>query len=397
MEKISSDASAWKEIDWMKLTKLNVERVRDLMKKEGVDALFVHHSDNFQYVTVYLNPTHYHSFSSPFRQGAIVLARNDQPIMLAGAADFFDAKNFCWINDVRSMPARFELWPRIIKQVLQEYDLKQGVVALDSHSPYTLVDTIRQEIKKGFSFVNGGPILAKARSVKNSEEIKVIRRAAGLATAMVVAARAAVKEGIREIDVAIVAEQMLMKLEPLAHTSFKTTVMSGDRAAYLDRIPSNKVIGRGEIVNIDAGCYYMGYLSEFSRHVMVGNPTKEQKKLYRTGFEAEQEAIKAIKPGVKTSRIDRIARDIIAKAGYRKYQHPHYTGHGHGLSGHDLPIVGDPGQTTEYIFESGMVVAIEPGVFKPGVGGVREEDVVLVTETGHEILSKVEYEDRLLD
>lgn len=397
MEQISSDASAWKEIDWMKLTKLNIERVRSLMKKDGVDALFVHHSDNFQYVTGYLNPTHYHSFSSPFRQGAMVLAKEDEPVMLAGAADYFDVKNFWWIKNVRSMPARFDLWPKIVKKVLQDYDIKRGKLAIDPHSPYTLVDRIRQELKEGFSFVSGRPILTKARSVKNNEEIKVIRRAAGLATAMVVAAKTAIREGVREIDVAMEAERMLMKLEPLAHTSFKTSVMSGDRAAYLDRIPSNKIIGRGEIVNIDAGCYYLGYLSEFSRHVMVGDPTREQKRLYRAGFEAEQQAVKAIKPGVKTSKIDRIARDVIAKAGYRKYQHPHYTGHGHGLSGHDLPIIGDPGQVEEYLFEAGMVVAIEPGIFKPGVGGVREEDVVLVTETGHEILSRVEYEDKLLD
>jgi Xaa-Pro aminopeptidase/Xaa-Pro dipeptidase len=397
MDKISSEASAWKEIDWMKLTKLNIERVRSLMKKEGVDAIFAHHSDNFQYVTGYLNPTHFHSKSSPLRQGSIVLAKENEPVMLAGAADYFDAKNFWWIKDVRSMPARFNLWPKIIKETLKDYGLKQGKIAVDSHSPFTLVDGVREQLGKEFIVISAGSILATARSVKNSEEIKVIRRSAGLATAMVVAARAATKEGVREIDVAIEAERRLMELEPLAHTAFKTVVMSGDRAAYLDRIPSNKIIGRGEIVNIDAGCYYLGYLSEFSRHVMVGKPTGEQKKLYRAGFEAEQQAIKAIKPGVKTSEIDRIAREVIEKAGFKEFQHPHYTGHGHGLSGHDLPIIGDPGQVEEYLFEPGMVVAIEPGIFKPGVGGVREEDVVLVTETGHEILSRVEYEDKLLD
>lgn len=399
MEKISPEMAAWKEIDWMKLTKLNLQRVQRLMKAEGVDALFAHLCDNFQYVTGYMNPNLYNSlFYTEHRQCAIVLAEEEQPIMLAGAADFLDAKNFWWIEDVRSMPARFETWPNIIKQALFDHGVRKGKIALDPYSLYALVDGIREELGKDFIFVNAGSILATARAVKNSEEIKLIRRAAGLASAMVVAARNAVREGVREIDVAMEAERVLMSLEPLAaHPCFKTTVMSGDRAAYLDRISSKKVIGNGEIVNIDAGCFYMGYVSEFSRHVMVGKPTEEQKRMFQAGFRAEQEAVKAIKPGAKSSEIDRIARSIIDEAGFGKYQHLHYTGHGHGLSGHDLPTIGDPGQTEDYIMEAGMVVAIEPGIFKPGVGGVRVEDVVLVTEAGHEILSKVEEEHKLLD
>ncbi len=396
MNEISPDISTWKDIDWMKLTKLNIERVRRLMQVEGTEALFVHDASNFQYLTGYMNPAHFHSKGTPLRQGAIMLAGEDQPIMLAGAADFFDAKNFWWIEDVRSMPARLEKWPLIIKDVLHDHGLKQGKIAVDPHSPYTLVDDLKQKLGGSFVFANAKSILDTARSVKNVEEIKVIRRAAALATAMVVAAKDAIKEGVREITVAKEAEYTLAKLEPLALPAYQTVVMSGDRAAYLDRIPSNKIIRRSEIVNVDAGCYYMGYLSEFSRHKMVGKPREEQKKLYRAAFEAEQQAIKAIKPRVKGSEIDRIARDVIEKAGYREYQHPHYTGHGHGLGPHDRPIIGDPGQAEDCILEAGMVVAIEPGIFKPGVGGVRVEDVVLVTETGHEILSNVEYEYKLL-
>jgi len=398
MEMISSEVSAWKDIDWKKLTELNIKRLRPLMKAEGVDALFVHRSDNFQYLTGYMNPTHFNSlFYTAFRQGAVLLAEEDQAIMLAGGADFWDAKNFWWIDDVRPMPSKYEVWPRILKEVLNDHGLKKGRVGLDPHSEYILIDRIRKELGSNYEFVSAQTILEKARAIKSSEEIKVIRRAASLAEAMVITAKNNIGEGVREINVAIEVEHTLSRLEPLAYPAYKPVIVSGDRAAYLDRIPSNKIIKRGEIVMIDAGCRYMGYYSEFSRHVMVGNPTPEQKKLYRAAFEAEQEAIKAIKPGVKVSEVDRIARKVIEQAGYKEFQHPHYTGHGHGLSVHDLPIAGDPGQKDDYPFEPGMVVAIEPGIFKPGVGGVREEDVVLVTETSHEILTRVGYEDKLLD
>jgi Xaa-Pro aminopeptidase len=394
----SSKVSAWKDIDWRKLTDMNIKRLKPLMKAEGVDALFVHRSDNFQYLTGYMNPTHYNAlFYTAYRQCALLLAEEDQSIMLAGAADFWDAKNFWWIDDVRPMPAKYEVWPKILKEALVDHGLTKGKIGLDPHSEYVLIDRLREELGSSYNFVNAQTILEKARAIKNSEEIKVIRRATSLAEAMVVTAKNNIREGVREIDVAIEVERTLSKIEPLAYPAYKPMISSGDRGAYLDRIPSNKIMEYGEIVMIDAGCRYMGYYSEFSRHVMLGKPTAEQKRMYRAAFEAEQEAIKVIKPGVKVSEVDRIARKVIEQAGYKEFQHPHYTGHGHGLSVHDLPIAGDPGQKDDYPFEPGMVVAIEPGIFKPGVGGVREEDVVLVTEASHEILSKVGYEDKLLD
>lgn len=397
MSEISSEMSAWKEINWRELTELNINRLKTLMEKEGVDALFAHRIDNFQYLTGYMNPTHYNLMFYTLRQGAILFAEEEQPIMLAGAADIFDAKNFWWIKDVRPMPWGLDTWPEIIKELFLDYGFKKGKVAVDPDTTFVVMDGLRQELGPDYTLVSADPILDEARGVKNKEEIKVIRRAVTLASAMVVAAKNAIREGVREIDVSLEAERTLSMLEPLAYPAFKVTVSSGERAAYLDRIPSTKVIGQGEIVMIDAGCRYMGYYSEFSRHVMVGKPTQEQKRLYQTALEAEQQAVRAIKPGVKASEVDRIAREVIEKAGYGKYQHAHYTGHGHGLGIHDAPIVGDPRQKKEYFFEPGMVVAIEPGIFLPGVGGVREEDVVLVTNTGHEILSKVAYEDKLLD
>lgn len=393
----NSPAAAWKGVDWKKLTKMNIQRLQSLMRKEGVDVLFAHHWDNFQYVTGYMNPTHFYSKGAPLRQCALVLVDREEPIMLIGAPDYYDARNFHWIEDVRSMPARFERWPEIIKIALDDYGLKKGKIALDPHSLYTLIDSLKEKLGKEWVFMSGGALMAQSRAIKNTEEIKVMRQAAAIATAMVVTAKEAVKEGVREIDVATAAEATMARMDPLAHAAFKTVCMSGERGASLDRVPSYKVICNGEMVNIDAGCYHMGYLSEFGREVMVGKPTVEQKRLYRAAWGAEQAAINAIRPGALASEIDRIAREVIAEAGYKEFQHPHYTGHGHGLMGHDIPTIGDPGQTSEVTIEAGMVIAIEPGIFKPGVGGVREEDVVLVTETGHEILSSVGYETKLLE
>lgn len=391
---ITAGAAAWKEIDWMKLTKLNVEKLRSLMKAKSVDALFAHYGACFQYVTGYLNPIQYIA-AHKHRQAAIVLAEEVQPIMLAGAADYCDAKSYWWIDDIRSMPMAFTRWPEIIKKALYDHEVKQGTIAVDPTSPYILVDGMRKELGERFSFVSAGAILTKAMCALNAEEQKVMRRAAAIACAMMVAGKAACREGIRESDVAIEIHHAMERVEPLAVPTFRQMVMSGERGGFLDRPSTNKIIMRGEIVSIDVGCRYMGYCCEFERHVMVGKPTEEQKRLYRVAFESEQAAVNAIKPGVSVLEIDRIAREIIEKEGYGDYQMAHYTGHQHGL-GHG-PLIGDPGQTEDYILETGMVCAIEPGIFKPGVGGVRIEDSVLVTETGHEVLSNIDYCDALLE
>jgi len=329
------------------------------------------------------------------RQGAILPAHGDQPIMLAGAADIFDAKHFHWIEDVRAMPIQIDLWPKIVKSALDDHGIA-GTIALDSRMQHGLAEGIKRELGAKYSLVDGSEILETARAVKNDEEIKVYLRALTFAEVQMRAARDAVKEGVSEAHVAATAEYALRTADPEAFPAWSLFVMSGDRAAYLERSPSSKIIRRGEIVMIDGGCHWNGYYSEFSRHVMVGEPNAEQKRIYTVALEAEQKALEAIKPGIKASTIDKIARDVIKDAGYEKYQHPHITGHGHGLEIHDPPLIGDPGQVKEWVFEKGMIVAVEPGVFKPGVGGVREEDIVLVTESGNEVLTRAAYENKLL-
>ena len=393
---ISPEMAAWKEIDWKKLTEINVRKLQRLMKEKEVDTLIVQSLDNFQYITGYRVPANINLIYYLHRQGAILFAEADQPIMLAGAADIFDVKHFHWIKDARPTPIQSVLWLEIIKKVLGDYKITGGTVALDPIMPYVLVDKLKKELNGNYEFVSAGEILETARAVKNEEELKVYRRAVALAETMMRVARDNVKDGVKEVEVAAKAEYALRMADPNAFPAWAYFVMSGDKAAYLERVATDKIIRRGEIVMIDGGCHYNGYYAEFSRHVMVGKPTAEQRKLYRVAFEAEQEAVKAIKPGVKVSKIDKIARGIIKDAGYGKYQHPHITGHGQGLEIHEAPLIGDPGQVKEYIFEPGMIVAIEPGIFKPGVGGVRVEDIVLVTETGHEVLTKIEYEEKLL-
>src|SRR3990170_6075735 len=120
---VSRDITGWREIDWKRLTELSVKKLQRSMRDHEVDALIVQTLDNFQYVTGYRVPASINLMYYLHRQGAILPAEGDQPIMLAGAADIFDAKHFHWIEDVRAMPIQIELWPKIVKSAFGDHGI----------------------------------------------------------------------------------------------------------------------------------------------------------------------------------------------------------------------------------------------------------------------------------
>ena len=191
------------------------------------------------------------------------------------------------------------------------------------------------------------------------------------------------REGIKEVEISAYAKYIMEK-EGAEGTSFQPFVMSGENAWLPQRFSSEKKIKKGELVIFDIGAIYRGYCSDLTRTFSLGNLSEEQKEIFNVAYLAQREAIKAVKPGIKASDIDKIARDIITERGYGKY-FPHITGHGLGISVHEKPII-DVKVNTK--LEPNMVITIEPGIYLEGVGAARVEDMVLVTKEGHEILTK---------
>ena len=142
--KLSWDILAWKEIDWKRLTEFNVTKLQRSMRDHQIDALIVQSLDNFQYITGYRVPANINLMHYLHRQGAILPAEGDQPIMLAGAADIFDARHFHWIEDVRSMPIQIGLWPKIVRSALDDHGIV-GTIALDSRMQHGLAEGIKRE------------------------------------------------------------------------------------------------------------------------------------------------------------------------------------------------------------------------------------------------------------
>ncbi|WP_010274078.1 M24 family metallopeptidase [Paenibacillus senegalensis] len=220
------------------------------------------------------------------------------------------------------------------------------------------------------------------RIIKDDSEITVIREAAELVDRTFSHIQSFLKPGVAERDIALEIEMYVRKSGAIS-TSFDTIVASGERSALPHGVASERLLGTGELVTLDFGAYWKGYCSDITRTVSLGTPPDILKEIYAIVLDAQQYALENLKPGMTGREADALARDRIVKAGYGEH-FGHSTGHGLGMEIHEDPRLSMNSST---ILQPGMVVTVEPGIYLPGVGGVRIEDDVLITDSGAERLT----------
>jgi Xaa-Pro aminopeptidase/Xaa-Pro dipeptidase len=243
----------------------------------------------------------------------------------------------------------------------------------------------------GVELVPLSGLVEELRMVKEPAEIALVREAVRLVDAVFARCLAALRPGVRERDWALELEFALRRAGA-ERAAFEFIVASGWRAALPHGVASEKEIAPGELVVIDCGAVVGGYHSDFTRTVAVGAASPWQREVYRAVRAAQQAAVAAIKPGVPAGEIDRVARSVLAEYGYGEF-FTHSTGHGLGLAIHEEPRLAEGVET---LLAPGMVVTVEPGVYLPGQGGVRIEDVVVVTPEGAEVLTATPKEELLI-
>ncbi len=225
-------------------------------------------------------------------------------------------------------------------------------------------------------------LVERLRMIKEPEEVERLRKAVILASSLFEPLLRLVRPGVSERDLAAELEYLARRAGASA-MSFPTIVAAGARSALPHGIASSQPIPNKGFVIVDFGVILADYCSDMTRTVFLGRPSRRDRELYRAVLEAQQSALAVVQPGVAAGSVDRAARRVLQRAGLARY-FPHSTGHGVGLEIHEPPRLGSG---EKEVLKPGMVITVEPGVYIAKRGGVRIEDMVVLTENGCEVLT----------
>ncbi len=344
------------------MSQARLERLRALFAAAEIDALWVSGPENIRYLS---------GFSDP-RDARLL-------VTLDGTTLYTDARYTLQAAEESPLPAFIARTPQTYQHAAEsllgrQVGIEAGQLTVAEHGE------LGARLSGGTVATSG--LVEGLRLVKEEQEIELIRAAQGLADAAFEALRPGIRAGAHEEELAAELEHFLRRRG--AKAAFDFTVASGPRGALPHAGASRRTLAEDELVTLDFGAQREGYHSDMTRTVAVGSPSEELRRLYRAVLEAERAAVAAVRPGAICSDLDAAAREVLAGHGLGEY-FAHSLGHGVGLAIHEGPGLR---AGNEQPLQAGMVVTIEPGVYLPGVGGVRIEDLLLVTEGGHEVLSR---------
>lgn len=341
-------------------------RLRELMTREGLEAILISQPENRRYL-------------SGFTGSAGVLLISEDRAMLA--------TDFRYYDQVEMQSPGWELvkvTDRMAKALAALVD-RLGLTRLgyESHVLTVRIHQLWRDAMPDVEWVPTNGLVEGLRQIKDAGEIVAIEEAVRIADQGMGHVMEWLRPGVTEREVAWELE-VYMRTRGAERLSFETVVASGPNGAMPHAVTSDRVIQEGDPVVIDMGAVYEGYCSDLTRSFCLGRASGEYREVWATVLEAQREAQAAMTAGMLGAQADGVARRIIDAAGYQG-RFGHGLGHGVGLAIHEKPRAG---RTSDDILEAGSVVTVEPGIYIPGWGGVRIEDMVVITEEGCRVLTK---------
>lgn len=397
------NASYEQRINFGALRHKRVERAREEMHRAGLDALLVWKDENVRYLTDLR--AQQIAGKSVLLNGALLPGRGD-PVLFCSGGEVDRVRRWMpWISQVYSIPIMEE--PGLIEAfvrntlgpLLADLGLTRARIGVDV-APMAMVRALARHLPE-VDWVDGDVVMQRARVIKFPEEIAALEEATAIADAVTAAAAAAVREGIRECEVAGEALRTLLALGGEYAHVMTPFVASGERMAPPNRFTTDKLIRYGDVVFIDIGACWNGYYADVGRTVVCGRPSAEQRRIFRAVYDALQACIETMRPGRTNEEAAQAVREAARRHGLESHLLTLFIGHGIGMGANEPPYIGEPSPGASVVeFRPGMVFAVEPLIWVEGIrggGGVRLEEMVLITEEGPRVLSRAPFDERLLD
>jgi Xaa-Pro dipeptidase len=391
-----------RRVDFEALRRKRIAKADEQRRKAGLDALLVWKDENCRYLTD-LRPQLIAGKTTALN-GALLVEGKAPILFCSGGERNRIDRTMPWIKEVHTIPIIEEkslvegMVKEILGPVLKENGLTEAKLGLDEANT-VFVKALSAAFPK-LAIEDGDTPMQQARMIKLSEEIALIEEATAIADAVTASATAAIADGVRECEVAGEAMRTLFRLGGEYAHVMTPFVASGENMAPPHRICSDKLIRNGDIVFIDIGACWNGYFGDMARAVICGKPSDEQKKIYTAVYEGLKACIAEMRPGRTNKDFSEALIRAADKYGLGGRFLSLFVGHGVGIGANEPPYVGEtlPGAPT-YEFQPGMVFAVEPLIWVDGVrggGGVRLEEMVLVTEDEPHVISRAPFDERLM-
>lgn len=352
-----------------------IKKLKELLRRRKLDAILIAQPQNRRYLSGYSVSDHGIEETS----GLLLIPSRGIPHLLT---DF----RFKQQAESEARDCKILLYPKGLFALLEHLLPDLGIRNLAFESNYTLHATadklmdLGDQCKIGITPVSG--LVEQIRRIKNEEEINFIRRSVQLNEKVFQKVYSNLSTSKTEIDIAleIAAE---MRRAGAEGESFDAIVATGEASALPHAVPRQVHLQKNSPLVIDMGLILNGYCSDMTRTVCLGTPDKKYSEIHRLVRKAQLVGIHAVREGATGQKVDKAARRIIADAGYGKY-FGHALGHGVGMAVHEEPKVSPKSRKK---LKAGMVITIEPGIYIPGWGGIRLENMVVVRENGCENLN----------
>ncbi|MFL6935444.1 MAG: M24 family metallopeptidase [Xanthobacteraceae bacterium] len=391
-----------RRVDLEALRQKRIAKADEQRRAAGLDALLVWKDENCRYLTD-LRPQLIAGKTTALNGALLIEGKAPVLFCSGGERDRVD-RTMPWIEEAHTIPIIEEkalvngMVKDILGPALRNHGLAEARIGLDE-SNTVFTKALAGHFPK-LAVEDGDTPMQQARKIKLPGEIVLLEEATALADAVTATATAAVADGVRECEVAAEAMRTLFRLGGEYAHVMTPFVASGEHMAPPHRICSDKLIRHGDIVFIDIGAAWGGYFGDVARTIICGKPSEEQKKIYTAVYEGLKAGIDEMRPG----RTNKDAADALIrtadKYGLGGRFLSLFIGHGVGIGANEPPYIGEtlPGAPT-YEFQPGMVFAVEPLIWVEGVrggGGVRLEEMVLVTEGPPHVMSRAPFDERLM-
>ncbi len=352
-----------------------IKKLQGRLKRKKLDALLVTQPENRRYLSGYSGGDHGIGETS----GVLLIPARGRFFLLTDFRYELQAKQ-------EAKDAEVLLYPKGLLALLKKMLPELGIKKLGFEGDYLLYSTFvnlsKLAEKVGVSLMPQQGLIEKMRLIKDENEIRLLRKSVRLNERIFQEVYDRLSPEMSEIDLAMAVEN-LMK-QRASGPSFDTIAASGPNSALPHAVPTSSKLKRNQPLTLDMGLILKGYCSDMTRSFCFGRADKKYRKIHRIVREAQLAGMQKVRAGVRACEVDRAAREVIDKAGYGKY-FGHSLGHGVGLAVHEEPRISSLNRQR---LREGMVITIEPGIYLPGWGGVRLENMVVVRKDGGENLNR---------